>query len=682
VSILSSIVLIIVGYTTGKSAIQSTVLDQLTSIRSAKAYQIETYFNQLNGILSVYSKDKMMLDAGREFGVAFRQLTSEKQAGDCNQKLSTHYDAFAKKVAQNMSIKDNPEMYYPNTPEACYLQYHYIIENPNPQGDKQLLTRSTTDQSDYSVVHEKYHKIFLDILQKFSLYDIFLVDLNSGDVVYSVFKETDFATNLFSGPYRESNLADLVRILKKSGDLDKAQMVDFALYRPSYGSPSAFYGIALSDNYVADAALIFQVPISEIDRIMTGGNNWQNEGMGETGETYLVGDDFYFRSNSRFFIADSANFQKTMLKNGYSEEALDRMHRIKTNILGLQSKSESAKAALGGETGIRLTDDYRREPVIAAFEPIQVAGLKWGMVCKKDQSEAFKPISDFKYKVFISLAAIVLIISFLSMWLAERFIKPIMQLSDGAKRISAGETDFKVKIDSRDELGSLATIFNQMTENLTVQQKTLKKQNQENERLLLNFLPEGLAKRFKNGETNLVEHYSSVTVLFARIQGLDHAITEMSPEDSFAFVSVLSQKMDDLAQRYSIEKVATRSNEYLAVCGMHIERLDHQKRAIEFALELQKLIHNYAKTGSRLHLEVAIHTGKLTGGIVGQEKFEYNIWGDAVEQTMLMLGRKVGDQILVSNAIKQRVSELFTFEKINENEFRVLPSNQSQIKEN
>jgi class 3 adenylate cyclase len=683
VSILASIVLIMVGYTTGKSAIESTVINQLTSIRAAKTYQIEAYFQQLNGILSVYSKDQMMIDASKEFGSAFRKLTTEQIASDCNQKLSVHYDIFAQKVSKNMNIKDNPEMYYPNTAEACYLQYNYIIQNPNPMGDKHLLMRSTTDASDYGAIHEKYHKTFNDIVQKFGLYDLFLIDLNSGDILYSVFKETDFATNLYSGPYRESNLADLARILKKSGDLDKAQMIDFAHYRPSYGAPAAFIGIALSDHLVSNAALVFQVPINEIDRIMTGGKNWQNEGMGETGETYLVGDDFYFRSNSRFFFTDSTNFTKTMLKKGYTQESLDNMHGMGTTILGLQSKSESAKAALGGQTGTRLTEDYRGVPIIAAFEPIQIAGLKWGIVCKKDQFEAFKPIRDFKYKVFISLAAIVLLISFISMWLAERFIKPILQLSEGARRISAGETDFKVGINGNDELGSLATVFNQMTENLTVQQKTLKKQNQENERLLLNFLPEGLAKRYKNGETNLVEHHSSVTVLFARIQGLDNAIKDMKPEDSFVFVSSLFQKMDDLAQRYSIEKIATRGNEYLAACGLHIQRLDHQKRSVEFALEMRKLIQNYAKTANTdLHLEVAIHTGKLTGGIVGQEKFEYNIWGDAVEQAIQMLGRKVGDQILVSNAIRQRVADLFIFEKIGENEYSVQSNINTQNNEN
>jgi class 3 adenylate cyclase len=667
VSILSSVILIFIGYQSGQKAIKESVFNQMTSIRSIKGYQLESYFKQLNNVVTTYGHNETMFEAMRQFKYAFRGLENSKLAQECNMLLSKHYDEFSGKLAKNMELKDNIELFYPNTSEACYLQYHYIVENDAPMGQKDILESSKTDKSDYAAEHQKYHKTLRDIVKQFGFYDLFLVDLETGDVVYSVYKETDFATNFYTGPYKDSNLGDLIRRLKKSNDIDRAQVADFEAYRPSYGSPAAFMGITLSNSTLTEGALIIQVPVDEINKIMTGNNNWQNDGLGETGETYLVGDDFKMRSNSRFFYQDTVGFKKAMVNNNMPADEIEKMYRLGSTILNVEIKTNSARSALKGQTNTVLTEDYRQKAIISSFQPLKLGELNWALVCKKDLSEAFKPINDFKRNVIIALCAIILLVSFLSMWLSERFIRPIIQLNDGAMKISQGETDFDIKVDSKDEIGNLATTFNQMVKNLTNQQKTIKSQNSENERLLYNFLPEVIAKRYKNGDQNIVEHHSNTTIFYADLVGFTKYLQQFDHAEGLETLNKLVKSFDEAATKLSIEKIRTVGDGYLAACGLHVARLDHQKRAVEFGFEMRRIVNQFnLNHGTKLALQIGIHSGEVTGGIVGGEKFVYDVWGESINKAVALKNMGINDEVLVTETVKQRLIDLFSFEPIDD----------------
>ncbi|MDZ7880422.1 MAG: adenylate/guanylate cyclase domain-containing protein [Saprospiraceae bacterium] len=665
VSILSSLVLIVIGYNSGQKAIREGVYNQLTSIRSAKAYQVESYFKQIDNILTVYGHDEMMFSALREFKQAFRSLYDDKVTEECNQLLSKHYETFSSKVAANMTVKDNVEMYYPNTAEACYLQYNYILQNPNPLGEKDVMDYSPNDKSEYANVHRKYHKVLRDIVKKFNFYDLFLVDLESGNVIYSVYKETDFATNFYTGPYKDSNLADLIRRLKKSSDIDHAQIVDFEAYRPSYGAPAAFMGITLAENTITEGALIIQLPVDEVNKIMTGNKNWKNDGLGDSGETYLVGDDFLMRSTSRFFLQDTVGFKEGLNKIGISTEEVDKMYKIGSTILNLPIKTAATKAAFKGEINTIETDDYRFQPVISSFQPLKIDGLSWAIFSEKDVSEAFAPIAEFKHKVIFTLCGIILIVSFLSMWFSERFVRPIIQLNDGVTKISQGESDFDIKVDSKDEIGNLANTFNQMVQSQMTQQKTIKTQNAENERLLLNFMPDAIAKRYKSGEQNIVEHHSNTSIIYADLSGFSLYAKQFEHQEALDILNKLVKNFDEAATKMSIEKIRTVGDGYLAACGLHISRLDHQKRVVEFGFEMRRIVQQFNMTHStKLGLNIGIDSGEVVGGIVGSEKFVYDVWGDTVNNAVGLRNVGVLNEILVSEAVKTRLVDLFDFEKL------------------
>ena len=140
--------------------------------------------------------------------------------------------------------------------QTTYLQSAYIDQNPNPVGEKHKYM-SAPDGTTYSAVHAKYHPWLKEFLEEHGLYDIFLVDTN-GDVVYTVYKERDFATNLNNGQWKDSDLGKIYRQVMTLDSEDPA-FVDFAPYAPSNNVPASFLAKHITnEDGKSIGALIFQ----------------------------------------------------------------------------------------------------------------------------------------------------------------------------------------------------------------------------------------------------------------------------------------------------------------------------------------------------------------------------------------------------------------------------------------
>ena len=245
----------------------------------------------------------------------------------------------------------------PTTPQAVYLQHLYIAANPSPLGQKVKLV-DPGDASEYSRVHKKYHKILESYRKKFEFYDIFLVDSETNDIVYSVFKETDFATNLSSGPFREANIAKAFNSANVLEDPNGVAFTDFQYYEPSYGSPEAFIASPIFDGEKRIGVLIFQLSVEKINAIMTGGGSWQEDGLGLSGETYLVAPDFQMRSVSRFLTEDPPGYFDALRKLGYQNEKIEDMRNFGTSILLQEVRTNASIQALEGITGTDVIEDF------------------------------------------------------------------------------------------------------------------------------------------------------------------------------------------------------------------------------------------------------------------------------------------------------------------------------------
>ncbi|MCP9931594.1 adenylate/guanylate cyclase domain-containing protein [Cyanobium sp. AMD-g] len=651
------------GYRSGQINLTNRVFNQLISVRASKAYQIESYFRNIQNHTQTLSEDLSIVAAIEEFDAAFQQLEKTPQPAAATQTLEGYYRReFLPRLDKYHAGTPNLPAYLASDPATRHLQYNYIAANPNPVGKKQQLV-AAKDGSTYSKVHGRYHPIFRNIVSRFGYYDMFLIN-PKGQIVYTVFKETDYATNLENGPYKDSNLAQLVREVVASKEKGFTQLVDFAAYAPSYGTPAAFIAAPIYDGPKLVGVLAFQMPVNEINNVMTGNQDWKQDGLGQSGETILVGNDTLMRSASRFFLEDPKAYLAQLESRGFKKDAIERLSQYDTTILQQPVATPAVTKAIAGGSGTLRVVDYRGVPVLSSYAPLQIDGLHWVILSQMDLAEAYAPIHAFQRQILITATLLILVVTLLAMALAHLFVKPVQQLIDSARKVSSGELASIPDLNATDEFGELAQSFNAMVRSLQTQTALVDQTNQENERLLFSVFPSAIARRLQRGETQIAEEVTNVAVLFADLKGFSRLVSSLSAHESLAILNDLVASFDDLAARFGLEKVKTIGDSYLAVCGLSVPYLDHDKRAIDCAIEMHGILRRFnLERGFQLGIQIGIHSGDIVAGIVGKSRVVYDVWGETVKLAHSLSQACPAGAVYVSEVVHHRLEDLYPFER-------------------
>ena len=659
VCISSIIAIAYVGYNNGRQALNNSIENQLTSVRETKAHQIERYFQQVRAEIQTFSQAGVN-DAVKGFTEAYQKLEEQRIEIDWHDRLKQYYDKeFLPELAKNTEGKPLLYSYLPKNAASRYLQYHYIAGNSNPIGEKEYLN-DPNDGSEYSNIHKIVQPIYNNFISQLGYYDLFLINAKTGDIVYTAKKEADFATNLYRGPYSNSGLATVFKKAVNADNPDFVAVSDFAPYRPSYAEPAAFVASPVFDVLSSEltGVLAFQLSSDEINNVMTGNNDWQQEGLGESGETYLVGADYGMRSNSRFLIEQPEAYFKAITAEGLPKEEISYIKRFNNSTLHQKVDTEAVKKAFENQTGFGVAEDYRGVRTLNAYRPLEIDDLNWAINAKIDTEEAFKPIQDFQRRVLLATAIIVLLVTLIASILSYYFIRPIRTLIDGFREVGKGNTNVKVKVQSKDEFRELANSFNEMVDNLDHQKKLVKEKNEENEELLLSILPEPVAERVKKGEESIGDSFSNVTVLFANLGGFVELSESLPANETVSLLNDLILAFDDAAEKHGVEKHKTIGSSYMAVCGLSVPRLDHAKRTIDFAKDMLRIVRRFNREkNTDLKLRIGINSGSVIAGIVGRDKFIYDLWGDTVNIADRLQSNGEWNTIQVSENVHSRIAE-------------------------
>jgi len=357
------------------STLRKEAFDKLAAVRQVKRAAVERYFQTIENQIVTFSRDRMVVDAMREYRNDFRRFRKENglSAADVDRmrrELRTYYnDDFSNEYQkQNSGRSPDIDTYFKMLDDdSIALQYYYIKTNSNPLGSKHLLDRAD-DGSRYSQLHGDIHPIIRDYLTRFGYYDIFLVDPDTGDIVYTVFKELDFSTSLIDGPNADTNFGEAFRRANAAGNRDTVVLVDYDSYLPSYEAPASFIASPIFDGDEKIGIAMFQMPIDRLNTIMN-----ERAGLGDTGETYLVGPDKLMRSDSY------------LDPERHSVIASFR-HPEKGKV-----ETVAAAAALSGKTGAEVIIDYNGNPVLSAYTPVDIGDFTWGLLAEIDVAEAFCP---------------------------------------------------------------------------------------------------------------------------------------------------------------------------------------------------------------------------------------------------------------------------------------------------
>ena len=664
VSLISIISISFLGWSWARAELKQNIFDHLTSVRASKAYQIESYFTNFKNHVETLCEDRMVVSAMQEFDSAYDQLNQKTPPAEWNGAIRNYYErSFFPKLTEHIAGTPNYETYAPKGNAARYLQYHYIAANPNSAGDKDALT-DARDGSVYSATHSQYHRIFQNLTKKFGYYDFFLIDPQTSDIVYSVYKETDYATNLGDGPYSRSNLAEVVAAVQDNPDRGAIQVVDFKTYKPSYAAPAAFLAGPIYDGPRFVGILAVQMPVNEVNQVLTGGENWEQDGLGASGETYLVGQDYLMRSISRFLLEDKTGYEATLRSLGTPSQTVELIDQLDTSILLQRVNTEAAKAAISGQAGTQVVKDYRGVPVLSSYAPLNIPGLGWAILSEMDLTEAYQPVYSLQTYFLLSTVILMLVLTFLASIIATSFVKPIDTLIAASRKAELGQEETNVFFDSTDEFSELASIFNTVVQRMRQQINDVEQQYHDVQDILRRLLPGEIIERIKRKESLITTQTQQVTVLFAKIVGLGLLSEQQTASALNQYLTELLSSFNQAARRSEVEPFKFASDRYIATCGLTNPRLDHEKRMVDFALTLLDLIQGFnSRHQTRLSLRIGIHTGTVTTGVLGNQQLSYDLLGQPVAIASGLIDKMDTSVIATTQLVRDRLKGFYDFQK-------------------
>ncbi len=423
------------------SALLSQQSRSLDALRTSRQKHIEQYFEIIREQIYNFAQNRMVTQATDEFATAFAKIPNEVQwdtdsGSDIHRAVAGYYDnEFKPRLEEAEQPWRGTAKYVPESTPGRILQSMYIANNPNPVGEKLRLDRAETACS-YNDLHSVYHPRIRDFLESFGYYDIFLFDLE-GNLTYSVFKETDYATNFLTGPYRTTNFSDVYRAARDALSAGEVFIEDFKHYEPSYGAPASFIGSPVFRDGTKVGVVVFQMPVDNINEIMG-----ETAGLGETGETYLVGSDFLMRCNSR--------------------------HSEDSTILSREVRTDAVKTAFETHnSGTVIQSTYSGTETLAAYSPVEIDGLDWGMVAEISMKEVTAPAVSLRNQIAIVGLIVSAVIACVAFFFSRTIVGPVHRLVAVFLSMAEGDLTQRLEVTSQDEIGRLSESFNSFRDKLS-----------------------------------------------------------------------------------------------------------------------------------------------------------------------------------------------------------------------
>ncbi|MBI1325296.1 HAMP domain-containing protein [bacterium] len=631
-------------------------LDRMSALRVAKQGEVSRYLEHVADHVRLMSRTPATIQASEKFVKAFEALNDKAETPEESERIRKYYqDQFLLTLNEHGDTGTTIDSILPTSRAARYLQDRFIIRNPNSIYEKSKLL-DMGDGSEYSKVHAEFHPNYLESALELDYYDLMIFHPETRELVYTIKKEIDLGSSYRNGPFASTKLAQAVNSIDSSTARDTVLFVDFEFYTPSYGHPAMFLVSPIRRGDRLTGIFALQFSPDRLNRIFAGGNPSETLGLGQTGESFLVGKDGFMRSDSRHLIENQQAYFDSLRKSGHDEKEIQRMRNFGSTILTVHRNPESIRQIFDLGTNTTIMANLLNAPVITSYAPIQIGGLDWAIVAQIDESEALEPERKFIIEAGVALAAILCLSGLAALVAGAALSRPVLRLTQAVRAFVNGFRDVRVSIDSGDEVAELAQAFNTMASEIGNNENRLKQQVEKNRRLLENFLPATVLARLRRNLDDDASTYRDATLAFVEVEGLDHLFEYFDTNKANDLLQALAASFDEVAARHGVEKLSSSGGGYLAACGLKDPIFDHTPRILAFSQELENLIAIFnAQNFTRLQLSIGIHRGPIHTGRIGRNEFVNNLWARTVSlatEIQPTLGRSA---IRVSDEVKSRV---------------------------
>ena len=532
VTIFCILVVSIISLQVAEGAVEKEATAKLTALREAKAAQVESYFAGVNDQLRAFARSKTVVQAAEKMSSSFYSAPGELNWSQADkekagQKVSGFYhDTFKADLVKGGGEASVVNSLIPQNETVSLMQSLYMAD-----GKLETLDDAGVEIS-YNKHHMEYHPILRDFQQRFGYYDVFLAHPEKGHLFYTVFKEIDYGTSLKDGPYASSNFG---RAFQKAARMAEGEVAieDFEPYVPSKMAPASFAATPVFSNGERIAVLLFQMPVDKINGIMTGIVNegdkgfWEDTGLGESGEMYMVGLDHLVRNEMRPWIEDPAGFAEKLKKAGYDSSVIEAMTRTGKSLGVFKVDTGVEEAAHAAQAGSGLFNDVLGHSMLTSYKTLKLEGLDWVIVAEILESEALAPLKTMQIWIVSSAVGLILISLLLAWYFSRRLSRPIVDVTEVAKAFADGDFTHEVRVRSNDEVGQLSSAINRSMAALS-----------------------GIMRRVKTGSSSINNSSEEVNRMSDEIQNSSQEMNEQSTQAASA-TEQLSVNINSIASSAS-----------------------------------------------------------------------------------------------------------------------------------
>ena len=302
-----------------------------------------------------------------------------------------------------------------------------------------IITTMSLEEAIVPRINDTREDFFAQYIRKYGYHDLFLIH-PGGDIFYTVKKEAEYNTNILTGEYADSGLGKLTQKTLRSKQF---RIADFEPYAPSQNEPASFIAQPILHDSRVELIVALQVSLKGINSIMQ-----QRDGMGKTGETYLVGQDKLMRSDS--YLDPVSHSVKASFAN-------PSMGSVDT---------EAVAESFSGRTGQKIITDYNGNQVLSAYTPLKIGGVNWVLLAEIDKAEVIKPIDDLIADIVFFSLFIAAVVGVFAFFVARGISLALVRGVTFADLVARGDLTADIDIRQNDETGMLAHALRRMISGL------------------------------------------------------------------------------------------------------------------------------------------------------------------------------------------------------------------------
>jgi methyl-accepting chemotaxis protein len=456
-------------------ALEDQAAQSLISTRETKRKQIEDQFRFYRDQIRFLAQDEVVFKTLIGLNSSFKNYVEENEFDDATLRqmraeLASYYESEFSEEYRRYNNGQSPQTtglvtFLDDT--AVALQHAFIVQNENPPNERYKMERPDGFAM-YGAGHRKFHPTFVGYRQLFGYSDIILVESETGRILYTVEKRIDFGASMREGFLARTQLSQVVAEVSQTEDPNDVRFVDFEPYFASYDDATAFMvaPVFSSRGNKNVGVLIFQIPIRSLNDIMTSGGRWKDVGQGDTGETYLIANDFTMRSDPRPLIEEPEQYLDDLSELGAAAGDLPQIQQKRKAILYQTANTEGAKAATQGEEGSGIYENYLGREVIGAYAPLSIAGVNWGILAEIQTAEINTEPNALSLQIALTSLGICLISALMTFYFSGRFTQPILRAIGMIQEISRGHLDTRLEVSTKDEIGQMTNTMNDFANSL------------------------------------------------------------------------------------------------------------------------------------------------------------------------------------------------------------------------